>query len=121
MGERFVYLNIDIVETVVRFGSHSDSPEFLYKYIEHFSHIVETNSSSHLSFQKCLSAANIIYECIVDDRVDEHWKALCLDNISHFLEFLTETAFTPSDKQALLNFRYRLSVLCSKPLNVSRS
>ena len=40
MGERFVYLNIDIVETVVRFGSFSDSTEFLCKYIEHFSHNV---------------------------------------------------------------------------------
>ncbi|MEM6709382.1 MAG: hypothetical protein AAF648_11405 [Pseudomonadota bacterium] len=111
--------SFDVLEDLVRFGRHPDSPELLTAYLAEM-HSRHDPLSANAWGQGHGRAHRLLLDAICDPLVPEHWRWLCLDHLWLPLDRLLQLASSRDERAVIYTASASASVQVHDSLGVVR-
>ena len=103
---------LDIIETRIRGGIEHNNPPLVNIYLLQIADLASAKTSSTARFVIAKRAFQLLYDTIVDESVELHWRELCLDKINLPLQLMKKSADSPRLEQQFRLLQHKLILLC---------
>ena len=105
---------LDIIETRIRGGIEHNNPPLLNIYLLQIADLASCKTSSTAKFVIAKRAFQLLYDTIVDESIEVHWREFCLDKINLPLQLMKKSGDSPKLEQQFRLMQYKLTLLCQK-------
>lgn len=103
---------LDIIETRIRGGMEHNNPPLVNIYLLQIADLATTKTTSIARFVIAKRAFQLLYDTIVDESVELHWRELCLDKINLPLQLMKKSGDSPRLEQQYRLLQHKLILLC---------
>jgi hypothetical protein len=103
---------LDIIETRIRGGIEHNNPPLVNIYLLQIADLATTKTTSIARFVIAKRAFQLLYDTIVDESVELHWRELCLDKINLPLQLMKKSGDSPRLEQQYRLLQHKLILLC---------
>jgi hypothetical protein len=103
---------LDIIETRIRGGIEHNNPPLVNIYLLQIADLATTKTTSIARFVIAKRAFQLLYDTIVDESVELHWRELCLDKINLPLKLMKKSGDSPRLEQQYRLLQHKLILLC---------
>jgi hypothetical protein len=103
---------LDIIETRIRGGIEHNNPPLVNIYLLQIADLATTKTTSIARFVIAERAFQLLYDTIVDESVELHWRELCLDKINLPLQLMKKSGDSPRLEQQYRLLQHKLILLC---------
>ena len=105
---------LDIIETRIRRGKEHNNPPLVNIYLLQIADLASAKTTSAARFFIAKRAFQLLYDTIVDESIEVHWREFCLDKINLPLQLMKKSGDSPKLKQQCRLMQYKLTLLCQK-------
>lgn len=105
---------LDIIETRIRRGMEHNNPPLVNIYLLQIADLASVKTTSTAKFVIAKRAFQVLYDTIVDESVEVHWRELCLDKINLPLRLMKKSVDSTQLEQQFRLLQYKLTLLCQK-------
>lgn len=105
---------LDIIETRIRRGMEHNNPPLVNIYLLQIADLASGKTTSTAKFVIAKRAFQLLYDTIVDESVEVHWRELCLDKINLPLRLMKKSVNSTQLEQQYRLVQYKLTLLCQK-------
>jgi hypothetical protein len=103
---------LDIIETRIRGGMEHNNPPLVNIYLLQIADLAAAKTSSAARFVIAKRAFRLLYDTIVDESVEVHWRKLCLDKINLPLQLMKKSVDSHRLEQQYHLQQSKLTLLC---------
>ena len=105
---------LDIIETRIRRGMEHNNPPLVNVYLLQIADLASAKTTSTAKFVIAKRAFQLLYDTIVDESIEVHWREFCLDKINLPLQLMKKSGDSPKLEQQCRLMQYKLTLLCQK-------
>ena len=105
---------LDTIETRIRRGMEHNNPPLVNIYLLQIADLASCKTSSTAKFVIAKRAFQLLYDTIVDESIEVHWREFCLDKINLPLQLMKKSGDSPKLEQQFRLMQYKLTLLCQK-------
>jgi hypothetical protein len=105
---------LDIIETRIRRGMEHNNPPLVNIYLLQIADLASAKTTLTAKFVIAKRAFQLLYDTIVDESIEAHWREFCLDKINLPLQLMKNSGDSPKLEQQFRLMQYKLTLLCQK-------
>jgi hypothetical protein len=91
-----------------------NNPPLVNIYLLQIADLASAKTTSTAKFVIAKRAFQLLYDTIVDESIEVHWREFCLDKINLPLQLMKKSGDSPKLEQQCRLMQYKLTLLCQK-------
>ena len=107
---------LDIIETRIRRGKEHNNPPLVNIYLLQIADLASAKKTSAARFVIAKRAFQLLYDTIIDESIEAHWREFCLNKINLPLQLMKKSSDSPGLEQQYRLLQHKLTLLCQTNL-----
>ena len=107
---------LDIIETRIRRGKEHNNPPLVNIYLLQIADLATAKKTSAARFVIAKRAFQLLYDTIIDESVEVHWREFCLNKINLPLQLMKKSGDSPRLEKQYRLLQHKLTLLCQTNL-----
>ena len=107
---------LDIIETRIRRGKEHNNPPLVNIYLLQIADLASAKKTSAARFVIAKRAFQLLYDTIIDESVEVHWREFCLNKINLPLQLMKKSGDSPRLEKQYRLLQHKLTLLCQTNL-----